>query len=450
MEPLEDRTLLSVTLGFRLGAGPNVLAAVPNVLAAAHGPLVPGGETASVATQLVMHLPKHVPNGVPAPVELAALDAQNHRVLDYSGTVTLTSTDPDAVMPTSITFKNGRAVVPVTFLTTGTQSLTATDNSATPLTVTASADVAAPRVATQIFMRFLENTTSGHAVHVLLRALDADSQLVPTFSDTVKLTSTDPNIIVPESVTFDHGIATFEVTFNTVGQQSLTATTTNTSFTVAANTTVAAAPVATALVFRVPDEVTTGKAFTAKLGAVDSNRHLVPDFTGTVTVTSSDPDADLPTTVTFDHGVAVFQVTLNTVGPQTLTATTNSGTPLSATTNTTVATPAVATQLVMHVRQTSISGRPVLVELAAFDANGRPVSDFSGVIVLTSSDPNIVLPPTVAFRHGIAVFRVTFGTLGVQSLVATDNSASPLSMTVNTTVIAPPHSGNRTAHSNKR
>jgi hypothetical protein len=345
MEPLEDRTLLSVTLGFRLGAG---LAAI----AALHGPIVPTGQT--VATQLVMHLPKNVPNGVPMPVELTALDAQNHRVSNYSATVALTSTDPNAVLPTSITFENGRAVVPVTFLTAGTQSLTATDNSATPLTVTASTDVAAPRVATQIVMRLLENTTSGRAAHVLLKALDADNHLVPTFSDTVKLTSTDPNIVVPDTVNFDHGIADFEVTFNTVGEQSLTATT-------------------------------------------------------------------------------------------------SSGTPLSVTANTTVAAPAVASQLVMHVRKTSISGKPVLVELAALDADNRLVKDFSGTIDLTSSDPNVVLPHTVTFRHGIAVFRVTFGTLGAQSLVATDNSATPLSVTATTTVIAPPSSSaNETNRSNKR
>jgi DNA gyrase inhibitor GyrI len=432
LEPLEDRALLSVSIG-------RMPLTVPNSSSALHGPAVLR-DSAAVATQLALRLPEDVPNGVPMPVKIVALDAQDHRVPNYSGTVTLTSSDPNATLPASVTFEHGFAVAKVILRTPGVQTLTATDNSTTPLVATASTTVAEPLVATQLDLHLPENVTSGVPVKVRLVAKDAQNERVPTYSATVTLTSTDPNITLPKTVTFEHGVAVFEVTFNTTGPQSLTATDASpTPLVATANTTVAAPLVAIELLMRMAEHVTSGVPVTVKLGAVDAQHHLVPNYSGTITLTSTDPNVALPKTITFDKGVAVFQVTFNTIGSQSLTATDNSATPLTITAETTVSAPVVAAQLVMHVPKVAISGRPVIVELVALDAQSHLVKDFTGTVTLTSSDPNVVLPKTITFKHGIAIFQVTFGTVGSQSLTATDNSTLPLTVTATSNVVTRPN-----------
>jgi len=349
LEPLEDRSLLSVTLGLPLGA-------IVDSASAVHGPIVPGhgGDNTAAASQLVMHLPAQVPNGAPVTVELTALDNSNRRALEYSGTITLSSSDPKITLPQTVTFNHGIAVFAVTFNSTGAQTLTASDSSTPPLTV-------------------------------------------------------------------------------------------------AANTTVAAPLVATKLLLRVPEDATSSVPVTVKLGAVDAQNHLVPNYSGTITLTSSDPHVTLPQTITFDHGVAEFQVTFNTDGAQTLTATDNSATPLSVTANTTVVAPVVPTKLVMRLPDSAESGRPVTVELKAEDINNNLDKNYSGTITLTSNDANIVLPKTITFRRGIAIFQVTFGTVGSESLTATDDSSPPLTVTMATNVAAPKVPlGGKTDHSSRR
>jgi hypothetical protein len=68
--------------------------------------------------------------GVPTPVMIVALDANNHVVAGYTGTVKFTISDGAATPPGNYTFlasDNGRHFISVTFNTVGTQSLTATD-----------------------------------------------------------------------------------------------------------------------------------------------------------------------------------------------------------------------------------------------------------------------------------------------------------------------------------
>lgn len=58
--------------------------------------------------------------------------------------------------------------------------------------------------------------------------------------------------------------------------------------------------------------------------ALDTNGNVMTGFTGTVTFTSSDPSATLPAAYTFqasDNGTALFVVTFNTGGTQSITAT---------------------------------------------------------------------------------------------------------------------------------
>ena len=75
---------------------------------------------------------------------MVALDASNHLVRNYTGTVHLTSTDAGATLPADYTFTasdRGIHVFRVTLNTTGSQTLTATDTSDSTITATAMVNV---------------------------------------------------------------------------------------------------------------------------------------------------------------------------------------------------------------------------------------------------------------------------------------------------------------------
>jgi hypothetical protein len=65
--------------------------------------------------------------GTPVLVGVTAQDASGNRILNYSGTVHFTSTDPNASLPPDTTLENGTGTFTVTFNTTGSQTVSATD-----------------------------------------------------------------------------------------------------------------------------------------------------------------------------------------------------------------------------------------------------------------------------------------------------------------------------------
>lgn len=177
---------------------------------------------AALATQFAVGLPPNAPAGTPVAVQVLALDARNQPVPGYSGTLRVTSSDPKAVFPAEATFRDGHAVLHVTFATPGEQTLTVTDWSGAVLAATATTKVAAPAVAAQFAVRLPPHVAAGTAVSVQIVALNARSQPVSAYNGTVRVTSSDPRALLPAEVTFRDGQATLNVTFLSAGQQTLT------------------------------------------------------------------------------------------------------------------------------------------------------------------------------------------------------------------------------------
>src|SRR5262249_58560212 len=81
------------------------------------------------------------------PLLVVALDADNHLVQDYTGTVHFTSSDGAATLPADFTFAaadHGFHLFSVTFGTTGGQTVTATDTVHAAITGSAHVTVFAP------------------------------------------------------------------------------------------------------------------------------------------------------------------------------------------------------------------------------------------------------------------------------------------------------------------
>ncbi len=173
------------------------------------------------------------------------------------------------------------------------------------------------------------SVTAGSSFGLTITAEDQYGNLATSFNSTVTIalgsnpgSSTLGGIL---TVTAVNGVATFsKLTLNKVGTgYTLKATgSPATATTSGINVTAAAA---SSLAFSgLPATATVGTAFGFTVTAYDPYGNVATGYTGTVHFTSSDTGASLPANYTFTSGNAgtySFSATLNTSGPQTITAT---------------------------------------------------------------------------------------------------------------------------------
>jgi hypothetical protein len=193
-----------------------------------------------VATQYSVTLPSVVANDAPTTVRVKALDGEGNIVQSYSGTANIVSSDTatGASVPASVTFKNGVATFQATFVTSGSQTLTLTDSITATLTGSATTVVAAPDVATHFAILLPANVTVGQTLTVQIVALDAQNHIVQNYANTAAVTVTDKAATVsPATIAFQHGVASVQVTFETLGSESLTVTDSTTSTVTSSGTT---------------------------------------------------------------------------------------------------------------------------------------------------------------------------------------------------------------------
>jgi uncharacterized delta-60 repeat protein len=185
-------------------------------------------------------------------------------------------------------------------------------------------------------------------------------------------------------------------------------------------------PVATHFEVSAPAEVTAGQPFDVTVTAADDNGDVVPDYTGTVTLTSTDPLAPTLGSHTFttaDGGVYTFSaVQLFTAGPQSLFA--NDGN-LNGQADLTV-DPGAAVAIVLSGPDHAVAGQPFVVTVTAVDAWGNVATGYRGTVWLEATDPNAGLPDAWDFTAddaGTHDFTVTLNTPGPVRLTAHDSDA---------------------------
>jgi hypothetical protein len=285
------------------------------------------------AASLEVRLPAQTTAGHAVLAEVIALTVSNHRAFSFTGTVQIADNDAAAVVPKTITFHRGDHGVRYFWFTpetAGTETITATSSKTATITGSDSMTVKAAPAATQFLVRAQEQTTVGALTNVTITALDASGHRVWNYAGTVHVTSSDTAAQLPSDYTFtpqDHGTHTFTVTLGTIGAQTVKATDTVTgAITGSATTTVSAAAVATHFRVLASPFVVSGQTSNVTVIPLDASGHRVKTYTGTVTFTSTDSSATLPSSYQFtvnDRGIHVFQVKLTTQGQQTLTVTDN-------------------------------------------------------------------------------------------------------------------------------
>jgi hypothetical protein len=208
----------------------------------------------------------------------------------YAGTIQLTASDARANLPGTVTYvpsnDAGSHAFSVALLTTGSQTVTATDvvNPALSCNLGIAITPAAPKLVLSV----PSDANAGYPVNVGLTVKDLFDNAIPAFAGTVTFSSTDTGAgaVTPQPITFtgsEGGAATTTATFVTIGSQTLSAAATGTPQ--ALGSTVAKIH---GLVYTQPD---TGKvrlvanaaqssAQTIQLDLVANERLVVPTFFG--------------------------------------------------------------------------------------------------------------------------------------------------------------------------
>lgn len=418
IEQLEPRSVLS---GTGLFLAPPMSSLSDSMVVAP-----PPVAATALVTALKVTLPASVPNGMPTMARIAAVDAAGTPVFGFSGSVAVSSSDAAAAFPKSVTLVNGRAFVPVTFRTSGAQTLTVSDSAAPTRSASASTVVAPALVAAKFTVLMPAQVRAGVPTWVTAVAVDAQGRPVPTFGGSATVASSDTAATLPMvEVVFANGRASFPVTLTTAGPQSVTVTSLSESpLTGTSRTTVIAPQALASFVVMVPSRVFAGSPVNVTIIAMDASRRPIPTYAGTAVLASSDLAAVLPSSVTFRSGRATARVTFSTAGGQSLRISGGvAGDIVGTGTTTVLAAPVVASFVVMLPKAVAV-GTPTMAVLLAVDAAGKPVPTFSGTATLASSDAAGTMPAAVTFVNGRARARVIFATLGEQTITATSGAVT--------------------------
>ena len=168
-----------------------------------------------------------------------------------------------------------------------------------------------------------------------------------------------------------------------------------------------------------PQTITAGGATTVTISALDQDGNVVPDYAGTVSLSSSDPRSGLPEPYTYtpqDAGVHQFTVSLRTAGSQLISASDGS---LEQGEVVVTVTAGPAALFVVAGPQDTTAGVVQRYSVTATDAYGN-VTDYSGAARVKSTDPKLAAPAYVRLVNGHGTIKATFTTAGTQRLGLSD------------------------------
>ena len=347
------------------------------------------------------------------PVQVSALDASGALVTSFSGTITVAI----GTNPAGGTLSGTRTVNAVNGVATfanlsinnaGTgYTLQATSSGLTSATSSAfNVTAAPPPPATQLrFTVQPASTQAGQAIAppVQVSALDASGTVVTSFAGAITVAiGTNPaagTLSGTLTVNAANGVATFsDLSINNAGSGYILQATSSglTSATSATfNITAPPPPAATQLRFTVqPQSTQAGLAISPpiQVSALDASGSIVTTFSSAITMAiGTNPAAGTLSgtlTVNATNGVATFSdLSINNAGTGYTLQATSSGltSATSATFNITAPPPPPATQLSFTVQPTNTLPSGTItpaVEVTALDAQGNPVSGFTGTITI--------------------------------------------------------------------
>jgi hypothetical protein len=373
-----------------------------------------------------------------------SVDAYGNPATDYTGTVTFTSSDPQAALPGDYPFTaadRGSHVFALVLRTAGAQSVTATDTSGPTVTGTQGGVTVLPGAASTFLVAGFPDIVAGQTGTFTVTAEDAFGNLATGYSGTVRLTSSDSRATLSGNYTFtaaDRGTHTFGAVLVTAGAQSLTATdATNPAVSgTQGDIVVAPAAVRGLRLSGSPSPAVAGSPWTFTVTAVDAYGNTVPTYAGTVHLTSSDPQATLPSDYLFrasDQGTHTFGAVLFTAGSQALTATDDANALSGGDSGITVLAAGASFLRVDGLPASAAAGEPVTFTVTLLDAYGNVATGYTGTVRFSCTDRRALLPAAYTFTAqdgGSHTFAAVFRAPGRIRLTAADRASRDLQDTM--------------------
>jgi hypothetical protein len=394
----------------------------------------------SAASGFTVSAPASITAGTPFNVTVTAVNSSGQTATGYAGTVSLESSDGQAVLPASYTFTaadQGVHTFSVTLKTAGTQSITASDRAISSVSGTGTGIAVSPAAANKFLVSAPATIPAGTALSATVTAMDAYGNVSTGYTGTAALSSSDSQALLPAAYTFksaDQGVHTFALTLKTAGSQSITATDTSSASVTGMDAGITVTPpMASQFLVIAPASVTAGAAFNVTITAADASGNAVSGYTGTVSLTSSDGQAILPANYTFtaaDKGVHIFSVTLKTSGTQSITTKDTTTTSITGSdASIAVAASATPSKFLVVAPSSATAGTAFSVTVTAANSSGQTVTGYAGTVTFSSSDGQAVLPGNYTFTSsdkGVHTFSVTLKTFGSQSLTAKDTKTTSI------------------------
>jgi len=375
--------------------------------------------TAGPATQLTVNANLSIPAGIPLEFVVRARDQYGNQDPTYTGTVHFTSTDPTAILPADTALVGGFGSFSGTLYTAAPELLRARDVVTSSITGTVSVLVT-PRSAHHITVVAPSSTFTGVAFYASLYAKDIYGNTVTDYNNTVHITSTDSQAVLPADFVLTGGAKQVSIKLRTPGVKTFTATDTTNGSVSGTSGSITVSAIPAKLIVTAPVGVVAGTPATFTVTAKDSVGNTVPNYTGTVHITTSDANATLPADATLTNGVGSFSITFKTAASQSLTATDTVMSTIKGTAAGIVVSPGAATQFTLTAPASAVIGAAISSIVTAKDAYGNVAKGYTGTVHFTSTDALAVLPANTTLTSGAKQVSIKLKTAGSKTFTATD------------------------------
>ena len=363
------------------------------------------------------------------------------------GTVVLSSSDPNAVLPRdqALFASDGghKTLTGLIFTTAGPQQLRV---GLGDLAVTVLVNVA-PGPARRLQLTGPATATAGVPSALLLTVRDAYDNRATGYVGSVDVRSSDPQASPASQVAVldasAAGLANLALTFRTAGTQSVRMSDARDPSLSGTSAPVQVAPGAVSqLTFVVPASVTAGLAVApAALRAEDAYHNLVPTWATDVALSTDDAAATGPTTLLGSSAsgglLPITGLVLRTAGTVSLHA---SAAGLQISQMVTVQ-PGPAASLRVLPPANVVASTPNILKLSVLDAQANLVEGYTGTLTFSSSDAAALLPPPITCTPNLGgqlTFGALFQTAGTQVLTIAQAGGPALSAAITLPVLAGP------------
>ena len=427
-------------------------------------PGTPTGYTGTPSTQTL---------GVPFQVVVNATDA-NWNVVNVSDLVSLSASDPFAILPPYTSLNNGTATLTITLNSQGSQALAASDltnpgvlNGVSPafnvvevVSFSVSNDIGDPS-----WYRPGQVTVGDNISQVEIIARDAQGNRVTNFNKTVHLsevTDYGPGRIEPETIQMVNGRWQSSIRIFRAGLKTRSWGVTgdvwvevnDENITGSSNRFCALPRSYSRLLTLVPGETYLPGSITGKSGFPSDQQANIPfsihiyttdeywnqiDRDATIRFSSSDAAAVLPSTTRLTDGHLLTQVTLNTPGMQTVTSRDNNNSSILPGVSSAIR---VISYELHHFEFSAVStpqtaGQPFQVTINAVNIIGNTIPTYSGNLNLNvSTGSETISPQQITINNGVWTGQVTltkasqFVTLNVSDMTQPPHTGSSNQFTV--------------------